>query len=130
MLRILFLLYCLFLLSACDSNMCEEEVLARTANDNKKVELVYLRVNCGATTNFSHKVFLVPFGGNIEESKPIFVADKVRKLDIDWNNNQIITIEFENARIFQFTNFWHSSNVDNFEFIVDIKLSDLTEPNH
>lgn len=120
--RLALLLLITIFISGCGDNFCGDEVIKKESNTQQKVTLIYIEKNCGATTGFSHQIFLVPKDAAIDDFDPIFVADNVEELDVNWVSEKSLKIRFKEARIFRFTNFWHSKSVDNFNYIIDINL--------
>jgi hypothetical protein len=92
----------------------------------QKTESFHIRRNCGATTGYSHHIYIVPTGQSYEENEPVLTADKVASMRTEWEDPTTLKISYEYARIFHFTNFWHSKDVDNFEHIVQVRLDDGT----
>ena len=85
-----------------------------------RVEAVLKKKDCGATTSIAYSVVIVPTGGTSQE-EPIFVADKATALDLGWSADRKLLITYESARIFSFTNFWQSREMDNFNYVVAIE---------
>jgi hypothetical protein len=85
----------------------------RTSPDGN-VDAVLLRGSGGATTSYISKIFLVPAGEKVnsqEDRNEIFVADHTKNLALRWHNAGLLDIEFEEARIMHFRNFWIGSAV-------------------
>jgi len=123
--RISALLAIFVLLSAC-TDPCTDEVISKKTDSEDKADLVHVRRSCGATTGFSHQIYIVASGTSYENEQPIFVADKVENLAASWQEGNKLDISYDSARIFNFTNFWQSSEVDNFNYIVKVVLSEGT----
>ena len=114
-----------FLVHGC-SAPCSHEEVARIKSPDGKVDGVHVRGNCGATTPFSEHVFIVPTGDKTPELKgdyQLFLADHVSGLKLAWRESKVLEIHYEEARIFRFSNFWQSKNVDNFSYVVEVRLA-------
>lgn len=84
------------------------------------MEAILEKKDCGATTSISYSVAIVPTGGT-PQGEPIFVADKAMALDLKWSADRKLMITYESARIFSFTSFWQSREMDNFNYVVAIE---------
>jgi len=99
---------------------CQQKEIHRITSQDDIVDVVLLKKDCGATTSISNMIYIVPKGGSIRKIEPIFVADHIRKLEVKWVKPKLLTISYAEARIFGFTNFWHSKKVNNFMYEVTI----------
>ena len=97
----------------------EEEVARHTSLD-KIVDTVVIQKNCGATTSTNDLIFIVPHGESVEDYSPVFIADHVEDLEVNWVDNKQLEIRYREARIFNYTNFWHSKDIDSFKYQVKI----------
>lgn len=100
-------------------NLCEKQELLRKSSPDNVVDVVMVRMDCGATTDYSYQVYLTPHGGEVSEY-PIFIADKVSNIDISWKAEKSLQISYDRARIFKFKNFWQTKEIDDFQYIVSI----------
>lgn len=119
--RVFFLLLLSILLSAC-TEPCSDEVISQAVDLEKKTAAIHLVRNCGATTGYAHQIYIVAPGTTYDDATPIFVADKVDNLAITWSGKRTLEISYDSARIFNFTNFWQSSEVDNFQYVIKVSL--------
>jgi hypothetical protein len=119
--RVFFLLLISILLSAC-TELCSDEVISQAVDLEKKTAAIHLVRNCGATTGYAHQIYIVALGATYDDATPIFVADKVDNLAITWSGKRTLEISYDSARIFNFTNFWQSSEVDNFQYVIKVSL--------
>lgn len=119
--RVLFLSLISILLSAC-ADPCSDEVISQAVDPEKKTAAIHVVKNCGATTGYSHQIYIVVPGTDYEDAKPIFVADKVDNLAVTWLGRRTLEISYDSARIFSFTNFWQSSEVDSFLYVLKVSL--------
>lgn len=119
----LYFLILLFLAWGCSP--CEFNEVDRIKSTDGIVDAVHVRGNCGATTSFSENVFIVQNGAKTpapKERYQVFSADHVEGLKVKWREPRVLEIYYKEARIFQFTNFWHSKDVQNFSYVVEIRL--------
>ncbi len=82
-----------------------------------------LQRDCGATTSYSYMLFIVPVGQEVDGEKPVFVADNVKNLNFKWIKPKLLNISYDEARIFEFSNFKQSKELDNFSYVVELKLN-------
>ena len=115
----------LLLISGCiseDNRKLEE--IKRITSPDKKVDAVISVLNGGATSSNGYHIFIVPNGTvpyDIKFSQ--FSCDHQDSLGIKWVDNKLLNIFYKEARIFRFSNFWNSDNVDNWTYVVEIKLN-------
>lgn len=113
----------------------EYEEIERVSSPDGVVDAVLVRGDGGATTSFSYSVFLVPAATSFDQTAPLFehdrglfVADHQEGLELVWRKPKFLEIRFAKARIFQFSNFWHSREVDDFRYTVEVRLVPTDEP--
>lgn len=123
--RVLFLSLVPILLSAC-ADPCNDEVISQAVNLEKKTAAIHVVKNCGATTGYAHQIYIVVPGTNYADATPIFVADKADNLAVTWTGEKALQISYDSARIFSFTNFWQSSEVDDFQYVIKVSLREGT----
>lgn len=93
-------------LTACDFfSVCDSEVLLNVASPTGEYDLILVKENCGATTAYVHKVFLVNSGMVFRPEDKVFVADEVQGIDVSWISKFEAVIIYESARIFSYRNF-------------------------
>ena len=119
--RILFLSAIAIFLSAC-VDPCVDEFIRQAADKEQKTAAVHIRRNCGATTGDAEQVYIVVSGTSYKDAEPIFTADKADNLAINWLDGRTLEISYDSARIFNFKNFWHSVEVDNFQYVIKVAL--------
>src|SRR5437879_8009429 len=92
----------------------------RVRSPDGRVEAVLIQTNAGATTGFGFEVFLVPTGANPKTGSELFRADRVVNLDLHWRESMVLEIAYDQGRIFHFSNFWNSADLDNFRYVVEV----------
>jgi len=102
----------------------DSEEVARLCSPDNKVEAVFERAGGGgATSGFTYALFIVKKGMKVMKSDDVlFQADHLKNLHLNWKSDRILEISYDEARIFKFTNFWQSSNVQNYQYVVELKL--------
>lgn len=118
---IFLILFTVMISSSLHANPCEEKEVIRRSSPDELVDHVVIEKDCGATTSITILIFIVPKGQSTEEGNPVFRADHVDGLKVDWSAAKETTITYKSARIFTFTNFWHSREIKNWNYIVTIK---------
>lgn len=115
-------------LSSCSGKeLCKIKQIKRSASPDKKIDLIWIQKNCGATVAIAEQIYLAESGvelAALSDAPPIFIADRASGLDIFWQRDKVLVIKFDNARIFQFKNFWHSRDLDSFQYVVNISLEE------
>ncbi|QOX77906.1 hypothetical protein FY034_02760 [Trichlorobacter lovleyi] len=118
--KLIIIVLAVFVVLGC--NPVSREELKRTTSPDSIVDAVLVQVNGGATTSFIYELYVVKKGANITEGSALLRADHVDGLLISWRQPKLLDIKYAEARIHQFTNFWHSKDVNNFKYIVELRL--------
>ena len=100
----------------------EIEEISRARSPDGIVEAILTKSNFGATVDYVYKLYIVPTGATALPDEPIVVADHVVDPNIAWRMPKFLTFSYGKARIFNFTNFWQSKDVQNFSYVVEIRL--------
>ena len=106
----------------------ELEETARLKSPDLAVEAVLLTGSGGATTATGSYLYIVPAGGRVDWRKhPLrsacFVADHVTNLKVVWKAPRLVEIQYDEARIWRFSNFWSAREVQDFRYVVEVRLS-------
>lgn len=116
-----FMLFGFLTLASCGNNdLCVGDEISRVLSPDKRVDAVVTKGNCGATTSYSYQVSVVQAGKAPVESDIIFLADKAESVSVSWQAPKKLVISYKEARIFKFTSFWSSKDLDNFQYIVSV----------
>lgn len=99
---------------------CQQKEVYRVTSPDNLVDVAVIEKNCGATTSTSTNIYIVPKGAEVKQS-PVFVADHLESLDVRWSKPKFLVIQYADARIFQYTNFWNSGLVNDFQYVVNIR---------
>lgn len=107
------------------SRLCTSVEKSRTTSQDNIVDVVVIEKDCGATTPTSTHIFIVPTQENVEKFTAIFIADNTKGVKVSWIRPKKLLIEYSEARIFNFTNFWSSKKVKRFKYEVEIILGEF-----
>lgn len=120
----LLMVICLVVLSIACSNEdrpnAEEQL--RLDSPDGRVQAILLSRGYGATVPSVSELYIVQKGRKIEGANLILRADHMTGTAISWKSPKFLEVRYEKARVFQFTNFWQSHDVDNFRYIVEVRL--------
>ncbi|MDD5491995.1 MAG: hypothetical protein PHV60_04870 [bacterium] len=108
------------ILSLYACNSCQDKEIQRTSSPDGRVEVVMIERNCGATTGYSYRIYIVPKRGDTKGFSPIFEADRLDGENLQWVSPKLLEIRYKKARIFAFKNYWESREVDNFDYKIQI----------
>ncbi|MBW3571960.1 MAG: hypothetical protein KY467_12725 [Gemmatimonadetes bacterium] len=88
------------------------------------MDAVVTRNSGGATTSNVFRIFVVPRGHPIpsDERFERFRADKISSLCVEWRRTRLLQLSYDQARIFRFTNFWNSGDIQHFQYVVELRL--------
>lgn len=129
-LRKIYLLLMLIVLS-CNIPSTTKEMecseIKRITSPDSLVDAVLLETNAGATTSLGYNLYIVPRGKKSQIGYEQFIADHIIDLEINWKEIQFLEIKYKQARIFKFTNFWHSEKVRNWSYVVELRLVPLID---
>jgi hypothetical protein len=108
-------------LSACS---VERKEVRRIRSPDGRVDAVLVRTNAGATTPFGWDVYVVPAGEHPSKKDENFAADELTpdSLSIRWLRPKVLEIAYDHARIYHFSSFWESPKVDNYGYVVELRL--------
>ena len=111
-----------FLLWGCSYlDPCEQREALRKTSQDGVADFVVVQRDCGATTSVAISVFIVPAGGDTDGERPVFKANRVDGLEVTWEAPKDLRIRYGRARIFNYTNFWWSREIENFKYVVAIR---------
>jgi hypothetical protein len=99
-----------------------QEEVWRISSPDRRVDAVWVKVDGGATVDFSYNLFIVPFGGRPKNGTQVLVADRIKNLSVKWREPKRLEVIYDAARIFNFFNFWHDRDLDNYGYVVEIRL--------
>lgn len=101
----------------------QPDVVLRLTSPDQKVDALVLRNSISTGAAAVYHIQLVAAGGPPKDMKfDRFRADQVQALQLRWVDRAVLHIEYDNARIFHFSNFWISRDVEFFEHLVELQL--------
>lgn len=102
----------------------EYEEISRVPSPDARVDAVLVRTaGGGATVGYGYNIFIVPRGQSPGRGEERLVADHLKNLTLLWQGPRQLEIRYDEARIFRFSNFWHSKDIDDFNYVVELRLS-------
>ena len=87
-------------------------MIADTPNVSSTIVARRLVRNCGATTDDVTEIYLSKKHGEIEGTEPVFRADKLSNLSLEWDDDATLILRYDRARIFHFRSFWYEADSD------------------
>lgn len=125
---LLLALLALLALAACtDSTAVALKEQARVAAPGGKVDAVLAEMATDATVGHAYEIHLVP-AGSTRFATASLRADKAAGISLHWRDAHTLLIRCEAARIFAFSNFWQSAEVDNYTYTVALELDGCRYP--
>ncbi|MCO5050766.1 MAG: hypothetical protein M9920_00470 [Verrucomicrobiae bacterium] len=104
----------------------EYKEVNRFKSPDSQIEAVLVEGDAGATTSTVTSIYLVQTGGkrpSDERINPaVFAADHIKGLKITWKQPKLLQVQYDEARILAFKNFWYSAEAQNFRYVVEIRL--------
>jgi hypothetical protein len=99
----------------------------RLKSPDAEVEAVLLTGDAGATTSKSTWVVIVPSGGHVDTNNPqqsdvVFKADHLKNFNVVWKQPHLLEIQYEEARISGFKNFWEIWEGRDTSYAVEVRL--------
>jgi hypothetical protein len=122
--RSITLLALMSVLTACGKPPIRE--IARIQSPDAVVDAVLAERAVGATVATPSEVYIVPHGGGIK-GEPLLRADNMRDLKLAWKQPRFLEMHYSKGRIFSFTNFWESADVQNWKYVVELRLVPATD---
>lgn len=99
--------------------------LERIASPDGRVEAVFIR-NAdygGATTGYTYSLYIVKKGDAPETDHPSLAVDNIEDFDVEWREEKILEISYKYARIWNFTNWWCSRDINDCRYVVELRLN-------
>ena len=100
-----------------------EEEVSRLVSPDRRVDAVWVRDSGGgATVGISYLLYIVPTGRAPERGMQQLVADHIDNVTLRWREPRRLEVAYDQARIFNFFSFWQHRELDNFNYVVEIRL--------
>jgi hypothetical protein len=100
--RLLIFSWALTLLTRCNLISCENEIIEEIKNSNKGYKAVVFKRDCGATTQSSTQISIIPISQILpNEGGNVFVTES-GNLSAEWTNDTTLLIKYtDHERIFK-----------------------------
>ncbi|MDB6123410.1 MAG: hypothetical protein JWQ71_2403 [Pedosphaera sp.] len=116
-------------LSGCSTELgaWRYQEISRTKSPDSTVDAVPITGDSGATSSTAYILVIVPSGrkidvNHLEKLDELFTTDHVKHLRIVWKQAQLVGIHYDEARISKFKNFWSSKAVQDYRYVVELRL--------
>jgi hypothetical protein len=120
------------LISGCIVNLAGEwqgEELERVKSPDGIVDAVLVRGDTGATTSYSYLIYLVPSGARLDKDPQLFEPNQAmfdtlnqKDLQMIWTKPKFIEIRHRKDVTSNSSFLWHSREVQNDGYLVEVKL--------
>lgn len=100
----------------------EGTVLGKATSPNRLVDAFLVARKAGATVPTPIELYLVPHGQDWKRETAVLRGDKFEGLTMAWSQQRLLEIRYRKGRIFKFTNFWNSAEIQQFQFTVELRL--------
>jgi hypothetical protein len=119
-LRLFLVLLSISFLLSCDKSPAGNELQRKTSPD-QRVDAVLVSKAVDATVATTLELYVVAHGQSWSGASPLLRGDKFEGVDLIWRGRRL-DIPYKKGRIFLFTNFWNSAAVENFKYVVEVRL--------
>ncbi len=94
------------LVSGC-SPLCDEQLKSSYISPSESYMANVVSKDCGATTSEALSIFVARNQGewSPHEYDQVMLMDKVNGLSLSWKSDKQLFIEYDSARVFEFSNF-------------------------
>lgn len=113
------LLTAFFALSSCANR---DVVKVRTQSPDGRVDAFLVERETGATVATPMLVYIAKAGEAVSSNDLVLRGDNFEGLSIKWTEPKLLSVRYKKGRIFTFTNFWKSPGLDNWSYVVEIRL--------
>jgi len=113
----------ILLLGSCSrATIRPEKEILRVPSPDSVVDAILTEGAGNATASNAYFLYIVPKGGKFEVGYELLIVDHVEGLKIFWRQDRFLVIDYAKGRIFKFTNFWESKEVQNARYVVELRL--------
>ena len=111
----------------CATVGCTEEAVqgterARVSSPQGIVDAILVTKDAGTTVAQPVEVHIVPKGSRALPSTMVMRGDHFENVSLVWKEERFLQVRYETGRVFSFRNFWQSSEIANFSYVVEIRL--------
>jgi len=114
MLKKIFVLSVIFLIAFfvfINFNICDIEKKRFTIEGNKNIEFVSIIKNCGATTGYNYRLYMLKKDKDLSFFNQPLIELNEENLQLMWKNNYELIIKTKSREIYNFTNFEYIDNI-------------------
>lgn len=103
-----------------------EKELLRVPSPDGVVDAVLVVRLTGTLANMPYFVYIVP-SKSTKMGYAVLLGDDFVGLKLRWSAPRFLEVEFSKGRIVKFKNFWEDRSVQNFKYIVEIRLKPTSD---
>lgn len=98
-------------------------IMKRVTSPNGRVACVLATNSGGATSQQVIVIHIVPTTENdLDPNNRVCQITHVRNLDVAWKTSGYLVIRYDKAEVTNFSNHWHSPDLDKGKYVVEIRL--------
>ena len=95
--------------------------MTRLSSPDAVVDAVVGYRNTSATVSTPYYVYIVKKGEPIHGT-PVMTCDHVNSLSVSWRATRALDVHYVKAHIFLFSNIWRSGDLQNWTYVVEVRL--------
>jgi len=99
----------------------DHETVRRRSPDGK-VDALLVERETGAAAATPVSLYIVKAGDPVGTGQPVLLGDNFDGLSIKSVDPKLLSVTYKKGRIFKFTNFWESRAVDDWSYVVEVRL--------
>nr|VFJ65183.1 MAG: hypothetical protein BECKDK2373B_GA0170837_11469 [Candidatus Kentron sp. DK] len=108
--------------ASCGSQENRVEIL-RASSPDGKVDAVVMVSSADATTPKVHELYIVARDRRHSDVDLVLTGDHFEDFSVNWRTVGFLDIDYSQGRIFRFSNFWQSKSLDNYSYVVELRLN-------
>jgi hypothetical protein len=105
------------------ASCAKDRETVRTRSPDGKVDALLVERETGATVATPVLLYIVKAGDPAGSGEPVLLGDNFDGLSIKWAAPKLLSVTHKKGRIFKFTNFWESRAVDDWSYVVEVRLN-------
>ena len=119
-------LICTLAIALVFSCLPPKKELQRLSSPDHVVDAVVVAKLVNATVATPYLVYIVPSGSK-SLWRAVLVGDDFVRFKLMWKAPRLLVIQFSKGEVLKFTNLWMDRKVQNFRYLVEIRLQPLEE---